>query len=57
MKNFDESLITLIQNLNFASESFHPIFKSAYNAAFKKYKEHILIHPCCALFKLRYFFL
>jgi len=51
MENFGEPLITFIQNLNFVSESFRPIFKSAYDAASRKYREHISNHPCRALFK------
>ena len=51
MENLDESLIAFIQNLNFAPDSFRPIFKSAYDAASKKYSEHILNHPCRAFFK------
>ena len=51
MENFGEPLITLIQNLNFTPESFQAIFRSTYNAAYKKFREHILTHPCRELFK------
>ena len=51
LENFGESLTTFIQNLNFAPKSFQTIFKSAYNVAFKKFREHILTHPCHELFK------
>jgi len=51
LENFGEPLTTFIQNLNFAPESFQTIFKSAYNVAFKKFREHILTHPCHELFK------
>src|SRR5207249_4892148 len=39
MEHFDESLITLIQSLNFAPKLFYPIFKSALN------------NPCRTFFK------
>ncbi|RIA89645.1 hypothetical protein C1645_824518 [Glomus cerebriforme] len=51
MKNFDGSLITLIQNLNFSPESFHSIFKSAFDVAVTKYRDHILNHSRHELFK------
>jgi len=51
MENFGESLVTIIQNLNFAPESLQPIFKSAYDAASRKFRDHISNHPCRALFK------
>ena len=51
LENFGEPLTTFIQNLNFTLESFQIIFRSTYNAAFKKFREHILTHPCCELFK------
>jgi hypothetical protein len=51
MENFDQTLITLIQNLNFAPESFYPIFRSAYEEAFKKFRDHILNNPCREFFK------
>src|SRR6266540_1806980 len=51
LENFDKPLTTFIQNLNFTPESFQIIFKSAYNIAFKKFREHILTHPCHELFK------
>ena len=51
LENFGEPLTTFIQNLNFVPESFQIIFQSAYNAAFKKFKKHVLNHPCRELFK------
>ena len=47
LENFDKPLTTFIQNLNFTPESFQIIFKSAYNIAFKKFREHILTHSYC----------
>ena len=51
MENFDQTLIALIQNLNFAPESFYLIFRSTYKEAFKKFKDHILNNSCCEFFK------
>ena len=51
MENFDQTLIALIQNLNFAPESFYLIFRSTYKEAFKKFKDHILNNPCREFFK------
>ena len=50
-EHFDESLISLIQNLNFAPESFYPIFKSAFDEAFKKFRDHIVNNLCRTFFK------
>ncbi|GES96772.1 hypothetical protein GLOIN_2v1761146 [Rhizophagus clarus] len=41
MENFDQTLITLIQNFNFAPASFYPIFRSTYDEAFKKFRDYI----------------
>ena len=51
MEIFDESLIILIQSLNFALKSFYPIFRSTFDEAFKKFRDHILNNPCRTFFK------
>ena len=50
-QNFGPDLYSLITQLQFNPEDFYTIFRSAFNAAYKKFEMHIPQHPARPLFR------